>query len=124
MRSRALIPAIVLMALMIFSLVVRAQNAAPARAPAGPPPGARSKVADLSGDWAPDPKRGGIGQSLSLSDNGGRQRGKETDVPYLPWAREKTLSERSSTGPDLGFASPTDPQLLYCEPPGATHIYL
>jgi hypothetical protein len=58
-----------------LSLVVRAQNTAPSRAPAGPPPGATSKVADLSGDWAPDPKRGGIGQSLSLSDNGGRQRG-------------------------------------------------
>ena len=81
MRSRALIPAIALMALMIFSLALRAQNAAPARPPAGPPQGNTSKVADLSGDWAPDPKRGGIGQSLSLSDNGGRQRGKEEDIP-------------------------------------------
>jgi len=124
MRNRVLVSAIALMALMIFSLVVHAQNTAPARAPAGPPPGAASKVADLSGDWAPDPKRGGIGQSLSLSDNGGRERGKETDIPYLPWAREKTLSERSSTGPDLGFASTTDPQVLYCEPPGVPHIYL
>ena len=123
MRNRALLSAIAL-AVMIFSLVVRAQNTAPSRAPAGPPPGATSKVADLSGDWAPDPKRGGIGQSLSLSDNGGRQRGNETDIPYLPWAREKTLSERSSTGPDLGFASTTDPQVLYCEPPGVPHIYL
>jgi hypothetical protein len=124
MRNRALVSAFVLMALMIVSLVVRAQNPAPSRAPAGPPPGATSKVADLSGDWAPDPKRGGIGQSLSLSDNGGRQRGKETDIPYLPWAREKTLSERSSTGPDQGFANTTDPQVLYCEPPGVPHIYL
>jgi len=124
MRNRALLSAIALMALTTFSLVVRAQNTAPSRAPAGPPPGATSKVADLSGDWAPDPKRGGIGQSLSLSDNGGRQRGNETDIPYLPWAREKTLSERSSTGPDQGFASTTDPQVLYCEPPGVPHIYL
>ena len=124
MPNRALLSAIALMALMIFSLVVRAQNAAPSRAQAGPPPGATSKVADLSGDWAPDPKRGGIGQSLSLSDNGGRQRGNEADIPYLPWAREKTLSERSSTGPDLGFANTTDPQVLYCEPPGVPHIYL
>ena len=124
MRNRALLSAIALMALMTFSLVVRAQNTAPSRAPAGPPPGATSKVADLSGDWAPDPKRGGIGQSLSLSDNGGRQRGNETDIPYLPWAREKTLAERSSTGPDQGFANTTDPQVLYCEPPGVPHIYL
>ena len=124
MPNRALQSAIALMALVIFSLVLRAQNTAPSRAQAGPPPGATSKVADLSGDWAPDPKRGGIGQSLSLSDNGGRQRGKEADIPYLPWALEKTLSERSSTGPDLGFANTTDPQVLYCEPPGVPHIYL
>ena len=124
MRNRALLSAIALMVLMIFSLVVRAQNTSPSRAPAGPPPGATSKVADLSGDWAPDPKRGGIGQSLSLSDNGGRQLGKEVDIPYLPWAREKALSERSSTGPDQGFANTTDPQVLYCEPPGVPHIYL
>src|SRR5262245_33684709 len=73
MRNRALLSAIALMALMLVSLVARAQNTPP-RAPAGPPPGTTSKVADLSGDWAPDPKRGSIGQSLSLSDNGGRQR--------------------------------------------------
>ena len=124
MRNRALLSAMALIALTILSLVVRAQNTTPPRAPAGPPPGTTSKVADLSGDWAPDPKRGGIGQSLSLSDIGGRQRGNEPDIPYLPWAREKTLSERSSTGPDQGFANTTDPQVLYCEPPGVPHIYL
>ena len=47
-----------------------------------------------------------IGQSLSLSDNGGRQRGNETDIPYLPWAREKTLSERSSRVPTRDLPAP------------------
>src|SRR5215472_3286498 len=67
-------------------LVLRAQNDA--------------KVVDLSGDWAPDRARGGMGQSLSLSDIGGRKRGNEDDIPYQSWAREKTLSERTSTGLD------------------------
>jgi len=127
MRSRAaLVSAVGLTALMIFSLVVRAQNAPPAR-PGGTAPqaqGGSSKVADLTGDWAPDQKRGGIGQSLSLSDIGGRRRGQEDDIPYQPWAQKKTISEKSSTGPDQGFAQTTDPQVLYCEPPGVPHIYL
>jgi hypothetical protein len=83
-----------------------------------------SKVADLSGDWAPDPTRGGIGQSLSLSDIAGRKRGKEDDIPYQPWALEKTISEKPSTGPEPQFGATTDPQVLYCEPPGVPHIYL
>ena len=45
-----------------------------------------SKVPDLSGDWMADPKRGGFGQSLSAADPGGRMRGKEPDIKYLPWA--------------------------------------
>jgi hypothetical protein len=51
-------------------------------------------------------------------------RGKETDIPYQPWAREKTMSERPSTGPEPNFGNTTDPQVLYCEPPGVPHIYL
>ncbi len=50
--------------------------------------------------------------------------GNEDDIPYQPWAREKTLSERTSTGPDPQFGNTTDPQVLYCEPPGVPHIYL
>ena len=98
--------------------VVALSFAVSAQAPAS------SKPADLSGDWAPDGKRGGIGQSLSISDIRGVNRGKESDIPYLPWAREKTLSERTSTGPDPQFGNTTDPQVLYCEPPGVPHIYL
>jgi hypothetical protein len=123
MRNRSLLSAIALMA-MAFPLLLRAQTAAPSRTDTAQSQGGSSKVADLSGDWAPDPKRGGIGQSLSLSDIGGRNRGKETDIPYQPWAREKTLSERTSTGPDPKFGDTTDPQVLYCEPPGVPHIYL
>ena len=85
---------------------------------------ASSKVADLSGDWAADRSRGGIGQSLSLSDIGGRKRGNEDDIPYQPWARAKTLSEKTSTGPDPRFDETTDPQVIYCEPPSVPHIYL
>jgi hypothetical protein len=95
---------------VIVSPAVRAQN--------------NSKAPDLSGDWSPDRSRGGMGQSLSLSDAGGRKRGNEDDIPYQPWARAKTLSEKTSTGPDPQFEATTDPQVIYCEPPGVPHIYL
>ena len=36
-----------------------------------------AKVPDLSGDWIADRTRGGFGQSLSLTDMGGRNRGNE-----------------------------------------------
>jgi len=115
MGKRLLVPAIALMTLFTSSPLVRART---------PVQGASSKAADLSGTWAPDPKRGGIGQSLSLSDSGGRNRGKEPDIPYQPWALEKTLSEKPSTGGASQFDETTDPQVLYCEPPGVPHIYL
>jgi hypothetical protein len=85
-----------------------------------------SPPADLSGDWAPDnrPGRGGIGQSLSAADPAGRMRGKEPDIPYLPWALEKTMSEVPPTGPDAKFEANTDPQIHYCEPPGPAHIFM
>ena len=124
MRNRLVVLATALMAVMAFSLSLRAQTAAALRAEAAQTQSGSAKVPDLSGDWAPDPKRGGIGQSLSLSDNGGRNRGKEPDIPYQEWARAKTMSERPSTGPEPNFGNTTDPQVLYCEPPGVPHIYL
>jgi hypothetical protein len=109
MRNRLVMSAAAVLAVVAFSPTFRAQTA---------------KIPDLSGDWAPDRTRGGIGQSLSLSDIGGRKRGNEDDIPYQPWARAKTLSEKTSTGPDPKFDETTDPQVIYCEPPGAPHIYL
>ena len=122
MRNRLVVLATVLIGVMTFSLVLRAQ--APAQGATPPAGSANAKVADLSGDWAPDGRRGGIGQSLSIADIRGAMRGKEPDIPYQPWAREKTLSEKTSTGPEPSFGSTTDPQVLYCEPPGVPHIYL
>ena len=83
-----------------------------------------AKVPDLSGDWASDRTRGGFGQSLSIADMGGRNRGNEPDIPYQPWARTKTMSEKPSTGANSQFDVTTDPQVIYCEPPGVPHIYL
>jgi len=85
---------------------------------------AASKIPDLSGDWTSDRSRGGFGQSLSTADMGGRNRGNEPDIPYQPWARTKTLAEKPSTGPNSQFDVTTDPQVVYCEPPGVPHIYL
>jgi hypothetical protein len=79
---------------------------------------------DLSGDWALDSKRGGIGQSASYSDPGGKLRGKEPDIPYQPWALEKTLSEKPPTGPDAQYEANTDPYIHYCEPLGLGRIYM
>ena len=122
MRNRLMFLATLSLGVVTFSLVVSAQT--PARGAAPPNPPASSKPADLAGDWAPDGRRGGIGQSLSISDIRGQKRGNEDDIPYQPWAREKTMSERTSTGPDPQFGNTTDPQVLYCEPPGVPHIYL
>src|SRR5436309_13798565 len=124
MRNRLVVSATAVMTLMTVSLILRVQAAAPSQAATARTRSGAAKIADLSGDWAPDPKRGGIGQSLSLSDNGGRNRGKEPDVPYQPWALQKTLSEKPSTGGASQFDETTDPQVLYCEPPGAPHISL
>ena len=122
MRNRLMLLGSLSLGVLTFSLAVSAQ--APARGGSPPPGAATAKPADLSGDWAPDGRRGGIGQSLSVSDIRGAKRGQEDDIPYLPWAREKTMSERTSTGPDPQFGNTTDPQVLYCEPPGVPHIYL
>jgi hypothetical protein len=106
------------------SLALRAQTTAPPRAAAGANQNASSKPADLSGDWVQDEKRGFIGQSASLSDMGGKLRGKEPDIPYMPWSLQKTLSEIPPTGPDAKFDQTTDPWILYCEPPGLVRIYM
>ena len=105
------------------SRLVRAPAPAPAQAAA-----ARAREAPRRCQICPGlgtgRRRGGIGQSLSLSDIRGLKRGQEEDIPYQPWARAKTLSEKTSTGPDPTFGDTTDPQVLYCEPPGVPHIYL
>jgi hypothetical protein len=100
-----------------------ADLAAPNYLPIGPPtPLPVSKVPDLSGDWALG--LGGIGQSLSAADPGGRMRGKEPDIPYKPWALAKTMSEVPPTGPDAKFELNTDPNIHYCEPLGLGRIYM
>ena len=91
MRNRLVVSATAVMTLMTVSLILRAQTAAPSQAATARTQSEAAKIADLSGDWAPDPRRGGIGQSLSLSDIGGRNRGNEDDIPYQPWARAKTV---------------------------------
>ena len=49
---------------------------------------------------------------------------KRRRYPLSAVARAKTLSEKTSTGADPRFDETTDPQVLYCEPPGVPHIYL
>jgi len=120
---RILVGAAIALAVGVPGARARAQQGAPLGSASGRPPSS-SAVADLSGDWEPDRSRGGFGQSLSVSDMGGRRRGAEDDIPYQPWARERTLAERPSTGPNPFFGDTTDPQVLYCEPPGVPHIYL
>src|SRR4029079_18019306 len=112
MRNLLMVSVAALMALTSFAQTVRAQ------APAAGSQSGSTRIPDLSGDWGPDRARGGMGQSLSLSDIGGRKRGNEDDIPYQPWPRAKTLSEKTSTGPDPRFDETTDPQVIYCEPPG------
>ena len=124
MRNRLVMSAAALVAVTAFSPMFRAQTAASSQSGTASRQSGSSKVPDLSGDWSPDRTRGGMGQSLSLSDIGGRKRGNEDDIPYQPWARAKTLSEKTSTGPDPRFDETTDPQVIYCEPPSVPHIYL
>ena len=42
-----------------------------------------------------------------MTDTGAKMRGKEEDIPYLPWAREKMLSEilRAEQARPLRFIS-------------------
>jgi hypothetical protein len=76
-------------------------------------------IPDLSGAWLGRPPM----MSVSAADPQGRLRGKEPDIAYQPWAREKVLSEIPPTGP---FGQPnrtTDPWINYCEPNGPVRIY-
>ena len=135
MTSRLYASVLLLTALIAAPVAAAAQGAAPA----GPPdvsnlknylPTARPAnlpalpVPDLSGDWAADNARGGFGQSLSAADPGGKLRGQEPDIKYLPWALQRTLSENPPSGPDAKYEATTDPQIHYCEPHGVGRIYM
>jgi hypothetical protein len=120
MTHRLAISVIAFMAVLGFSPSLRAQATQSASATGG----ASSKVPDLSGDWALDGKRGGIGQSISGADPGGKLRGKEPDISYQPWALKKTMSEYPPTGPDARYDLTTDPYIAYCEPLGIARVYM
>ena len=132
MRMR--VPVAWWLALVASSVVLAAQAAAPPVPPMdvstlknflpiGPPANLKpSKVPDLSGDWALG--LGGIGQSMSAADPGGRLRGKEPDIPYQRWALEYTMKQFPPTGPDAAFERTTDPHIHTCEPLGLGRIYM
>ena len=128
MRTRVAVSGLGVMAVMTLSVVLSAQTGAPAgpAAPAGAAPS--SAVPDLSGDWGMTLTNvqhgGGIGQSLSGTDPGGFLRGKEPDIPYLPKALAKTLSEVPPTGPDSKYETTTDPNIHFCEPLGLGRVYM
>src|ERR1700722_2690477 len=111
MRNNLAMSGAALIGAFVFSVISQAQTVS-------------SKPADLSGTWGLDATRGGIGQSISIADIGGKMRGKEEDIPYQPWALAKTLSEKPPTGPDNQFEATTDPWINYCEPPGLVRIYM
>jgi hypothetical protein len=124
MSYRFVLSVIALLVAITFLPALRVQTAT-GSAVAMPQGGAASaKIPDLSGDWALDNKKGGIGQSISLSDPGGKLRGKEPDIPYQPWALAKTLSEFPPTGPDTQYDKTTDPYIKYCEPLGIGRVYM
>ena len=123
MRNRLIITSITFVTIITLGAFLRAQTVAKSAVPK--PTGIQSsKAADLSGDWGLDLKRGGIGQSISLSDPGGKLRGKEPDIPYQPWSLAKTMSEYPPTGPDARYDLTTDPYIQYCEPLGIGRIYM
>ncbi|MEQ1573183.1 MAG: hypothetical protein ABL993_02950 [Vicinamibacterales bacterium] len=109
---------IVVTAVIALSSALRAQIPAQAGA-AGPQGQSRSsRIPDLSGDWFHP-----VVISLSTVDRRGAMRGNEPDIPYQPWARAKTLSEVSTTGPDGKFELNTDPYVRYCEPLGLVRMF-
>jgi hypothetical protein len=124
MRNRVVVSAVAFLVLAGLSPMLRAQTAAPSKGATAQSQGGSSSAPDLSGDWALDGKKGGPGQSISLSDPGGRMRGKESDIPYQPWALQKMLSEYPPTGPDTRYDLTTDPFIHYCEPLGVGRIYM
>jgi|RhiMetdeSRZDD1v2_1073273.scaffolds.fasta_scaffold22597_5 hypothetical protein len=131
MRGRASVAGAIAVAVLLPALAGAQTQIAPSAAdlaqknflPIGPPsPLPSSKVPDLSGDWALG--LGGIGQSLSAADPGGRMRGKEPDIPYKPWALAYTMAQVPPTGPDAKYETNTDPAIHYCEPLGLGRIYM
>jgi hypothetical protein len=104
--------------ILAMALVAGGSSAVALRAQAGA--AASSKIPDLSGDWQRD-----VGwQSISLADPQAKLRGKEPDIPYQPWALEKTMKEVPPTGPDARPDITTDPYIRYCEPLGIIRVYL
>src|SRR5687767_9649287 len=77
-----------------------------------------SAVPNLSGSWLASPY-----QSISMADRGGRERGKEKDIAYQPWALQRTLSEIPPTGPEAQPEKTTDPWIRFCEPNGPLRAY-
>jgi hypothetical protein len=125
---------VALLAILAVPAIARAQAAAPPVPPMdvhalknflpiGPPaPLPASTVPDLSGDWGISAPA--FGQSMSAADPGGRMRGKESDIPYQPWALEYTMRQNPPTGPDAKFELNTDPHIHTCEPLGLGRIYM
>ena len=132
--QRTQMRAVLLALMVVLPRLVEAQAADPPKPPmdvytlknflptAPPSPLPASKVPDLSGDWALG--LGGIGQSLSAADPGGRMRGKEPDIPYQPWALDYTMKQFPPTGPNAAFERTTDPNIHTCEPLGLGRIYM
>lgn len=126
--------AVALLALLAVPAIAHGQAAAPPVPPMdvsslknflpiGPPaPLPASKVPDLSGAWGIGIPA--IGHSMSAADPMGRMRGKEPDIPYLPWALEYTMRQTPPTGPDHKFELNTDPYIHTCEPLGLGRIYM
>ena len=114
MRLRFLASVLALAGTITFSWALQGQQAA-AQAQ-----NSSTKIPDLSGTWGRG--QGGFGSSLSLADPQMKNRGHEPDIPYQDWARAKTLSEHTSTGPDAEFYNSTNPQ-MWCEPVGVPAVY-
>jgi len=121
MRNRFGISVALWITVMALSPILQAQQAAvPAAGATAQSQGESSKIPDLSGPWTRG--QGGFGSSLSLSDPRQAKRGYEDDIPYQPWAREKTLSQRTSTGPEAQYYNSTNPQ-MWCDPVGSPAVY-
>ena len=82
-------------------------------------PRAASAIPDLSGDWFHPTVL-----SVSKADPRSTMRGKEPDIPYQPWARDKTMAEvTAGHGADGHFETTTDPYIHYCEPLGVIRMF-